>query len=61
MTVMVEIRVGPAVMEAAGSVDVRFSERRWDAFSGSPSESSSAKFGTQGVAIYAVKPAQTKP
>ena len=49
------------MIEAAGFVDVRFSERRWDAFSGSPSESSSAKFGTQGVAIYAVKPAQTKP
>jgi hypothetical protein len=35
---------------------VRFSERRWDAFGGSPSESDAAKFGTQGVAILAVKP-----
>lgn len=37
-------------------MDVRFSERRWDAFGGSPSESSAAKFGTEGVAIYARKP-----
>ena len=48
------------MIEAAGFVDVRFSERRWDAFSGSPSEGSSAKYGTQGVAIYAVKPPETE-
>jgi TusA-related sulfurtransferase len=44
-------------------VDVRFSAPRWDAFSGSASESSAAKFGTEGAAIYAVKPApsQTTP
>ena len=45
------------MFEAAGFEDVRFSERRWDAFSGSASESSAAKFGTEGVAISAVKPA----
>ena len=44
------------MIEAAGFRGVRFSERRWDAFSGSTSESSAAKFGTEGVAIYAVKP-----
>jgi tRNA 2-thiouridine synthesizing protein A len=37
-------------------VDVRFSEQRWDAFGGSPSESSAYKFGTEGVAIAARKP-----
>jgi len=37
-------------------VDVRFSEQRWDAFGGSPSESDAYKFGTQGVAITARKP-----
>ena len=45
------------MIEAAGFVDVRFSAQRWDAFSGSASESSAAKFGTEGVAISAVKPA----
>jgi hypothetical protein len=35
---------------------VRFSEQRWDAFGGSPSESDAAKFGTAGVAISATKP-----
>jgi tRNA 2-thiouridine synthesizing protein A len=44
------------VIEAAGFVGVRFSVRRWDAFGGSPSESSAARFGTEGVAIFAVKP-----
>ena len=37
-------------------MDVRFYETRWDAFGGSPSESSAYKYGTQGVAIYARKP-----
>jgi len=36
---------------------VRFSKQRWDAFGGSPSESSAYKFGTEGVAISARKPA----
>jgi hypothetical protein len=35
---------------------VRFSEQRWDAFGGSPSESDAARFGTAGVAISATKP-----
>ena len=35
---------------------MRFSERRWDAFGGAPSESSAYKFGTEGVAIAARKP-----
>ena len=39
-------------------MDVRFSERRWDAFGGSPSESSAYKFGTEGVAISARKPSR---
>lgn len=38
-------------------MDVRFSDQRWDAFGGSASESSAAKFGTEGVAISARKPA----
>lgn len=37
-------------------MDVRFSDQRWDAFGGSPSESSAYKFGTEGVAIFARKP-----
>lgn len=37
-------------------MDVRFSLQRWDAFGGSPSESSAYKYGTQGVAIYSLKP-----
>jgi hypothetical protein len=36
---------------------VHFSDKRWDAFGGSPSESDAYKFGTQGVAISARKPA----
>ena len=35
---------------------MRFSEQRWDAFGGSPSESSAYKYGTRGVAISARKP-----
>jgi hypothetical protein len=46
-----------AVIEAAGFTGVRFSEQRWDFYSGaSGDDGSAAKFGTQGVAIYAVKP-----
>ena len=44
------------MIEAAGFVDVRFSEQRWDAFGGSPSESSAYKFSTESVAIFARKP-----
>jgi len=44
-----------AIIEQAGLVDVEFSERRWDTFSGAPSASSAAAFGTQGVAFRAVK------
>ena len=36
---------------------MRFSDQRWDAFGGSASESSAAKFGTAGVAISARRPA----
>jgi hypothetical protein len=43
-------------MEGAGLVDIEFSEQRWDTFSGAPSESSAAAFGTKGVAFRAVKP-----
>ena len=42
-------------------MDVRFSLQRWDAFGGSPSESSAYKYGTQGVAISAVKPDGSAP
>ena len=45
-----------AIMEAVGLVEVEFSEQRWDTFSGAPSASSAATFGTQGVAFRAVKP-----
>jgi len=38
---------------------VRFSEQRWDALAGSASESDAAKFGTEGVAIWARKPDET--
>ena len=47
------------MIEAAGFVDVRFSEERWNAFGGSPSETDAAKFGTEGVAIWARKPDET--
>jgi hypothetical protein len=45
-----------AIIETAGLVDVEFSEQRWDTFSGAPSASSAAAFGTQGVAFRARKP-----
>jgi hypothetical protein len=45
-----------AVMESVGLVDVDFSRERWDTFSGAPSASSAAAFGTQGVAFRAAKP-----
>jgi hypothetical protein len=45
-----------AVMEQVGLAEVEFSEQRWDTFSGAPSASSAAAFGTQGVAWRAVKP-----
>ena len=45
-----------AIMEAAGLVNVEFSQQRWDTFSGAPSASSAAAFGTQGVAFHAWKP-----
>ena len=46
------------IMEAAGLVDVEFSELRWDTFSGAPSASSAAAFGTQGVAFRARRPSR---
>ena len=45
-----------AIMEAAGLVNVEFSQQRWDTFSGAPSASSAAAFGTQGMAFRALKP-----
>ena len=43
-------------MEAVGLAEVEFSREHWDTFSGAPSASSAAAFGTQGVAFRAVKP-----
>jgi hypothetical protein len=43
-------------MKAVGLVDIEFSQQRWDTFSGAPSASSAAAFGTQGVAFRASKP-----
>jgi hypothetical protein len=45
-----------AIIEAAGLVEVEFSQRRWDTFSEAASASSAAAFGTQGVAFRAWKP-----
>ncbi|MCC6174413.1 MAG: hypothetical protein IT305_03825 [Chloroflexi bacterium] len=45
-----------AIMEAVGLVEVEFSQERWDTFSGAPSASSAAAFGTQGVAFRATRP-----
>lgn len=45
-----------ATMEAVGLEHVEFSQQRWDTFSGAPSGSSAAAFGTQGVAFRAAKP-----
>jgi len=46
-----------AIIQSAGFEDVRVSSERYDVFSGAPSESSAAEFGTQEVNIYARKPA----
>jgi hypothetical protein len=45
-----------AVVEGAGFVDVELAPDRWDTFSDAPSASSAAAFGTEGVALRAVKP-----
>jgi len=45
-----------AIIEAAGLVEVEFSQQRWDTFSGAASASSAAAFGTQGVVFRAWKP-----
>jgi len=47
-----------AVIEAAGFTEVAFSTGRWHAFDGAPFESSAAEFGTEGTAIFAVKPVE---
>jgi hypothetical protein len=47
-----------AVIEAAGFTGVDFSTGRWHAFDGAPFESSAAEFGTEGTAIFAVKPVE---
>jgi hypothetical protein len=44
------------IIEQAGLVDVEFSQQRWDTFSGAPSASSAAAFGTHGVVVRAYKP-----
>ena len=44
------------IIEAAGLVDIEFSQQRWDTFSGAASASSAAAFGTQGVVLRARKP-----
>jgi hypothetical protein len=36
-------------------VEVEFAREHWDTFSGAPSASSAAAFGTQGVAVRARK------
>lgn len=45
------------LIEDAGFDDVRFSDKRYDTFSGAPQASSAEAFGTQGVDIWAIKPA----
>jgi len=49
-----------AVIEAAGFTEVQFSSRRWQSFADAPFESSAAEFGTEGVAIFAIKPRQRR-
>jgi len=44
------------VIEAAGFTEVEFSSRRWQSFADAPFESSAAEFGTEGVAIFGIKP-----
>ena len=44
------------IIELVGLVQVEFSSERWDTFSGAPSASSAAAFGTRGVAFRAIKP-----
>jgi len=44
-----------AIMEAVGLIDIELNGQRWDTFSGAPSASSAAAFGTQGVAFRAWK------
>jgi hypothetical protein len=48
-----------AIIEAAGLVEVEFSQQRWDTFSGAASASSAAAFGTQGVVFRASKPSES--
>lgn len=43
------------MIEAAGFTQAEFSAERYEAFSGAPSQSSAAAFGTQGVNIRARK------
>ncbi len=45
-----------AIIESVGLVEFEVGQQRWDTFSGAPSASSAAAFGTQGVAFRAVKP-----
>ncbi len=42
-------------MQAAGLAEIEFSRERWDTFADAPSASSAAAFGTQGVALRAVR------
>ncbi len=50
-----------ALIEAAGFAEVDFSTRRWHAFDGAPFESNAAEFGTEGAAVFAVKPVEPLP
>lgn len=45
------------IIRNAGFDEIRFSNARYDTFSDAPQASSAAVFGTQGVNIWAIKPA----
>ena len=45
-----------AVVEGTGFADIELAPDRWDTFSDAPSALSAAAFGTEGLALRAVKP-----
>jgi tRNA 2-thiouridine synthesizing protein A len=49
------------IIREAGFAAVTFSGQRYDSFSDAPQASSAAAFGTQGVNIWAIKPAGERP
>jgi len=45
-----------ALLQAVGFVAIRVGPQRYDTFSGAPSASSAAEYGTRGINLFALKP-----